>query len=63
MGRGEDFDVIDATPCAIIERKPGAVILDVGRAAIGRRRCGAAASGSGNHRSPKVVDRHFRAVP
>jgi hypothetical protein len=63
MGRGEDFDVIDAAPGAIIERKPGAVILDVGRAAIGRRRRGAAASGSRNHRGPKVVDRHFRAVP
>ena len=40
----------------------GTVILDPFAHAVGRCRRGAAASGAGNHRGPKVVDRHFRAA-
>ena len=40
----------------------GAVILDPFAHAVGRCRCGAATGRAGNHRGPKVVDRHFRAA-
>lgn len=62
IGRGEGFDVIDATARTVIEGQPGAVILDPFAHAVGRCRCGAATGRAGNHRGPKVVDRHFRAA-
>ena len=61
VGRGEGFDVIDAAARTVIEGQPGAVIFDPFAHSIGRCRRGAAASRAGNHRGPKVVDRHFRA--
>ena len=62
VGGGEDFDVLDAAACPVVEVQPRAEIVDVLAGAVGGRPRGAAPGRAGNHRGPQVIDRHERAA-
>lgn len=54
--------MINTATRTVIKGQPGAVILDPLGGAVGCCRRGAAPGRAGNHRGPKVVDRHLRAA-
>ena len=58
MGGGEDFDMGDAAARPVVEVQTGAQVVDQLAGAVGGRPRGAAPGRAGNHRGPKVIDRH-----